>query len=116
MADMKLRRRFEDELRALPETKVELWKDSDLMCVFYRGKEIAHFHDHEEIDVRLSQAFIKKEQLRPLDDSKFHPNRSKQSRWMQFRFRTDKEVEALLSLIRRLIKDEYESTGWGKSL
>jgi hypothetical protein len=110
MKNMKLRTQFEKELRAMPEIKVELWKDSDLMCVFYRDKEFAHFHDHEEIDIRLSQRFIKKEALSPLKDSKYHLKRSKKSRWMQFRFTTKKEVEELLSLVSRLIKDEYQGT------
>ena len=105
---------MENELQALPEVKVGLWKDSELMCVFYRGKELAHFHDHEEIDVRLSQAFIKKESLTPLGDSKYHTDRAKKSRWMQCRFQTQTEAEALLALIRRLIKDEYKETNWDK--
>ena len=111
---MKLRNWLEEELRALPEVKVELWKNSDLMCVFYRGKEIAHFHDHEEIDVRLSLAFIKREEITPLQDSKYHPDRSKKSRWMRLRFQTNQETEKLLNLIVRLIKDEYQATNWGK--
>jgi len=111
--DTTLRSWLEDELRALPAIKVELWNDSDLMCVFYRGKEFAHFHDHEEIDVRLSQAFIKKERLTPLADSKYHLKRSRKSRWMQFRFQTKGEAETLLALMRKLIEIEYEKTDWG---
>lgn len=105
---MKLRNQFEESLRKLPEITVELWKDSDLMCVFYRGKELAHFHDHQEIDIRLSQKFIKKEGLKPLEDSPFHLKRSKKSRWMQMRFQTEAEVQNLLSLIQRLIDDDYK--------
>ncbi len=60
---MKLRTWLEGELRKLPGITVGLWKDTDLMCVFYRGKELAHFHDHEEIDVRLSQRFMKREKI-----------------------------------------------------
>lgn len=112
--NMTLRNWLEGELRTLPEMKVGLWKDSNLMCVFYRGKELAHFHDHEEIDVRLSQAFIKKEKLKPLDDSKYHANRSKKSRWMQLRFRTRSEAAALRDLMIRLVKEEYEDTDWGE--
>jgi hypothetical protein len=57
---------------------------------------------------------IKKECLKPLEDSKYHSDRSKKSRWMQYRFQTQAEAEALLGLISRLIKDEYEGTNWGK--
>lgn len=110
---MNLRNRFENALRKLPEIKVDLWKDSNLMCVFYRGKEFAHFHDHEEIDIRLSQKFIKIEGLTPLQNSPYHIKRSKKSRWMQMRFRSGEDVEGLVSLIERLIEDEYKNTNWG---
>lgn len=83
------------------------------MCIFYRGKEFAHFHDHEEIDIRLSHKFIKKEGLKPLEDSPFHLKRSKKSRWMQMRFRTEEEAQNLLNLIQRLIDDDYKGTDWG---
>lgn len=111
---MKLRASLENDLRALADVKVELWKDSDLMCVFYRGKEFAHFHDQEEIDIRLTQAFIKRKQLKPLEDSIYHLKRSEKSQWMQFRFKTKAETKELLDLIQRLIKEEYEGTAWGK--
>lgn len=110
---MKLRERLEDSLGKLTDVDVGLWKNTDLMCVFYRGKDFAHFHDHEEIDIRLSQKFIKWEGLRPLVDSPYHTKRSKNSRWMQFRFQTEQEVDELLLLIQRLIDAEYKDTSWG---
>lgn len=108
-----IRKTLENELKKLDAVDVRLWKDSDLMCVFFRDKEFAHFHDAEEIDIRLSQKFIKKEGLRPLEDSKYHPKRSQKSRWMQMRFRTKEDVSNLLSLIERLIEDEYRNSPWG---
>ncbi len=108
-----LKPRLEVRLRKLPDVTVSLWKDTDLMCVFYRGKEIAHFHDHQEIDIRMSQPFIKQEALSPLADSAYHPGRSKKSRWMQIRFTTEQDTERILNLIRRLIAEEYEGTNWG---
>ena len=111
---MKLRTWLEGELRKLPEITVGLWKDTDLMCVFYRGKELAHFHDHEEIDVRLSQGFMKREKIEALTDSKYHPDRPSKSRWTQIRFQTQEETERLLGQLTRLIEDEYENTDWGR--
>ena len=115
MKKMNLRNQFEESLKKLPGVSVDLWKDSDLMCVFYHGKDFAHFHDHEEIDIRLSQKFIKKEGLTPLQDSPYHPKRSKKSRWMQMRFKNEKDVDDLLNLIKRLIEDEYKNTDWGRN-
>ncbi|MBH53984.1 MAG: hypothetical protein CMI18_06510 [Opitutaceae bacterium] len=85
------------ELRSLPNVKVELLKDTELICVFYRGKEIAHFHDHEEIDLRLSRAFTKKEQLKPETGSKYHHNRSKNSCSMQIKFLSKRTLNFFLS-------------------
>ena len=113
MKNLKLKNQLEADLRKLPDVEVDLWKDSDLLCVFYRGREFAHFHDHEEIDIRLSQQFIKKEGLTPLENSPYHPNRSQKSRWMQMRFTTEQERVDLLSLIERLIEDVYQNTDWG---
>jgi hypothetical protein len=107
------REKFESKLKKLDEVEVHLWKDSDLMCVFFRGKDFAHFHDEEEIDIRLSQKFIKKEELKPLEDSKYHSTRSKKSRWMQMRFQTGEDVSNLLSLIERLIEEDYKNSSWG---
>lgn len=108
-----LRNSLITELQKLPEVEVDLWPNSDLMCVFFRGKEIAHFHDNEEIDIRLSQKFIKAENLKPLEGSKYHKSRSKKSRWMQFRLTTHQQATDLLDLIQRLIESDYRHTDWG---
>ena|GEM_PF-1715680 len=108
-----LRKSCEHQLGLLEDVKVGLWKDSDLMCVFYRGKDFAHFHDQEVIDIRLSQKFIKNEELNPLEDSKYHASRAKKSRWMLMRFKTEEDVANLLSLIERLLEDEYRDSSWG---
>ncbi|MEO0474637.1 MAG: luciferase family protein [Planctomycetota bacterium] len=113
-AQEKLRIYFADALSALPTVKVDLWKDSDLLCVFYRGKEFAHFHAFVEIDVRLSRAFIKAEGITPLENSPFHTDRSPSSRWVQFEFRSKKQVDGLVEMIKKLIKQEYQGINWGK--
>ncbi len=110
---MEAREILVNRLSALDNVKVGLWKDTDLLCVFYRGKEFAHFHKDEEIDIRLSQKFIKQEGLVPLENSPYHPKRSKKSRWMQFRLDTEQNALDLVSLVQRLIQQEYASTSWG---
>ncbi|MEM7539034.1 MAG: luciferase family protein [Chloroflexota bacterium] len=107
---MDIRKIFINHLNALDDVEVGLWKDTELLCVFYRGKEFAHFHDNEEIDIRLSQKFIKQEELVPLENSPYHPKRSKKSRWMQFRFDTEQDMLALVGLIERLLQQEYTDT------
>ncbi len=101
-----LRNRLENELRKLEGVDVALYKDTNLMCVYYGGKEFAHFQDDNDLDIRLSQKFIKRESLTPIHDSKYHPNRSRKSRWMEIRFKNAKQVDDLIRLIKRLIKEE----------
>ena len=108
-----LRQKLESDLALLDDVSVDLWRDTGLMCVFYRGKDIAHFHDDNEIDLRLSQKFIKDENLIPLESSKYHPNRSIKSRWMEIRFHSEADVKNLLELIKRLIDSEYKDSNWG---
>ena len=108
-----LRETLEHKLSLLDDVTVGLWKDSDLMCVFYRGKDFGHFHDHEIIDIRLSQNFIKKEGLKPLEGSKYHASRAKKSRWMLMRFKTKEDVASLVSLMDRLLEDGYRNSSWG---
>ena len=108
-----LRTLLENKLRQIKDVDVHLYKDTDLMCVYYCGKEIAHFQDRQEIDVRMSQKFIKKEGLCPPADSKHHPQRSKNSRWMLIRFTTIIEVEEIVELMNKLIEEEYKYTSWG---
>ena len=106
-----LRTVLESKLREIHDVDVHLYKDTDLICVFYRGKEIAHFQDRQEIDVRMSQKFIKKEGLIPPVDSKHHPQRSKNSRWMLIRFTSSEDVENVLELFNKLIAEEYVNSG-----
>ncbi len=110
------RQNLEKRLGMLTDVEVRPWKDTDLICVYFRGKEFAHFQDHQEIDIRLSRQFIKKEGLTPLTDSPHHPDRVKLSRWMLFRFNSEQEVLDLVALVERLLKEEYENTSWGAKI
>ena len=111
------RDKFEEKLQALDDVEVRAWKESsELICVFYRGKEFAHFQDNEIIDVRLSTKFIRQERISPLEDSPYHQNRSKKSRWVQFRFTAEQDTLDLVALIKRLLEAEYENTAWGNQV
>lgn len=70
------------KLEALPDINVDTWKDTDLLCVFYNGKEIAHFQNEHEIDIRLTPAIIKRMDLQPPENTASHTDRSKNSRWI----------------------------------
>ena len=95
-----LRKELIKKLELLPDVRVGLWKDSDLLCVFCRGKEIAHFQNHGEIDIRLTPAIIKLRGLRPPVNTVSHVGRSKNSRWIVQSFAHEGELDGVVELVR----------------
>lgn len=72
-------------------------------ALFYRGKEFAHFHDAEELDLRLGAPLIRAQGLAHPAGSIHHPTRSPNSPWIELRFRSAGEVEQVARLIRLAI-------------
>ena len=68
----KLRDELVKRLELLPNVKVAFWKDTDLLCVLHKDKEVAHFQNGHEIDIRLTPAIIKKRGLHPPQDTASH--------------------------------------------
>ena len=69
-------------------------------ALFYKGKEIAHFHNDHEIDVRLTKKVIEKEGLTHPSDSEVHSNRKPGSQWFEIRFRNAGQVKETVRLFR----------------
>ncbi|MEM9777328.1 MAG: luciferase family protein [Chloroflexota bacterium] len=97
------------ELNKIPNVSIAPYKQTDLTCVSYLGKEFAHFHDDHEIDVRIPQKFAKRKQLGEPIQSARHPDRSKKSIWRSLRFETPAETDALIELIQALLEEEYRT-------
>lgn len=95
-----LRDKLVNQLEQLSEISVGLWKDTDLLCVFYRGKEIAHFQNAHEIDIRLTPAIIKRRGLEPPENTQSHPERSKNSRWLVQSFTNEAEIAHIVELVK----------------
>ena len=105
--DFKLSKQKEElmkKLEILPDITLEQWKDTELIGVLYKGKEIAHFQTgkgaENELDIRLTPKIIKQEKLTVPEDSKSHPNRSKNSRWIIQSFEAQKDIEPILRLVK----------------
>lgn len=95
------------ELNKIPNVTIAAYKDTDLICVSYLGKEFAHFHDDHEIDVRIPAKFVKRKGLGEPIQSARHPDRSKKSIWRSLRFETPAETDELIQLIQALLEEEY---------
>jgi Family of unknown function (DUF5519) len=71
--------------------------------LFYLGKEFAHFHAANELDLRLTKTVIRGLGLKHPSGSVHHPNRSPSSPWIEVRFDTADDVERVVGLVRLAI-------------
>lgn len=91
------------KIESISDVSVGLWKDTPLMCVIFKGKEVAHFHGQTEIDIRLSTSIIRKQNLIPYAASTQHPDRSPKSRWLVQEIRPD-TVDQLVRLVEMAVE------------
>lgn len=94
-----LRNELIKKLEALPDLTVRLWKNSDLLCVYFKDKEVAHFQNDFEIDIRLTPALIKQKALVIPKDTSSHPDRAKNSRWIVQAFQNTEQLDEILELV-----------------
>jgi len=105
-----LRQKLEQQLAGIPGLDLSLYKDTDLLCVQFNGKEIAHFHNGlPELDIRIPKKFAKKHQLGEPYRSARHPGRSKNSIWRILTYNSEQDVDDLVTLIGSLVEEEYSS-------
>ncbi len=79
-------------------------RDDGFSSLLYDGKEFAHFHNDNELDIRLTKGVIKRECLAHPGDSQVHPNRSKNSQWIEIRFTRAHHVEEVVRLVKLAIE------------
>ncbi|MCA9918459.1 MAG: DUF5519 family protein [Anaerolineales bacterium] len=101
-----LREEFINRLLLIPDVTVERWKETDLLCVNYKGKEVAHFQTNTdcELDIRLSQKIIREERLTIPEASTSHPDRAKNSRWIIQNFQSTEDLDRLVRLVKLAIE------------
>jgi hypothetical protein len=78
--------------------------DSGLSVLFYRNRPFAHFHDDNELDLRLTRALIRREGLVHPENSRIHPQRSKNSQWIEVRFTRAADLTKLVHLVALAIE------------
>ena len=68
-----------EALVELPDVEMQVLtgKSEGFTYFTFKGKEIAHFDNDLEIDIKLSKKVIEEESLEHPKDSKSHPNRYK---------------------------------------
>ena len=102
----KLRNDLIKKLEQIPNLEDRPSKVAGGSAIFYKNKEIAHFHHDNEIDVRLTKKIIRKEGLNHFDDSTVHKHRSPNSEWIELRFTKAKDVDEVVRLFK-LALEQY---------
>lgn len=102
----KLRKELVKKLERIPGLEDRPSKVAGGSAIFYKDKEIAHFHDDAEIDVRLTKQLIRSEGLIHPTDSKIHKKRAPSSQWMELRFLKAKDVDEVVRLFK-LALEQY---------
>jgi len=99
-----LRKKLIRDLEKLPGIDIHLWKpDKELMVVDYKGKEVAHFHGNNELDIRLSPEIVKRDGLTQAPDRVGHPNRKNGGTWLVVRFTRAHHLEEIVRLVKLAI-------------
>lgn len=101
---MSLKKELVIQLEKIPGLEDRPSKVAGGSAVFYKNKEIAHFHHNNEIDVRLTKKIIKAEGLTHPEGSKFHHHRSPSSEWIELRFRRKDHIKEVVRLFKLAVK------------
>ena len=78
-------------------------KNGTFSSFVYKEKEFAHFHNENELDLRLTKKVIASEGVSHPEDSKCHPKRSRGSQWIELRFNNEKEMDSVLHYVKLAI-------------
>jgi len=97
-----LRKQLTQSLLKIPGVTETIWPDRDdgFSSFEYKGKDFAHFHHDNELDVKLGKQIIKENRIVRPNDSEQHPNRAAGSPWIELRYHSSAEVDEVVRLIK----------------
>lgn len=102
-----LRNTLSNELEKIPglEMTVLQGKHAGFTFFSYKGKELAHFDNDNELDVRLTKSVIIQQRLTHPDDSKNHPNRvNSKPHWIVLQFKRVTRINEIVKLVKLAMK------------
>jgi len=93
------------ELLAIPDVSEKLWPDRNdgFSSLMYKNKDFAHFHNNNELDLRLTAKIIKTENVSRSTNSAYHPERSKNSPWIELQFTQPADIPEIVRLVKLAI-------------
>ena len=96
----KLKTQLLDELSCIEGVEDKPSPVAGGTALFYFGKEFAHFHNDNELDLRLTKSVIQAQGLTHPSHSIHHPTRSPTSPWIEVRFSAPKDIAHVAGLVR----------------
>ena len=97
------RSRLSNQLRELSvEERAWPGREDGFASLLFKGNEFAHFHDWQEIDIRLGKDLISRERL-IRQPSRVHPNRAKGSPWYEMKLKSASDVDEVVRLVKLAI-------------
>lgn len=86
------------------EYRLSPGRDDGFASLSYGGKAFAHFHNDNELDIRLTKAVIDREGLSHPPGSVAHPNRTPKSHWIEVRFNSPAHLQRVIRLVKLAIE------------
>ena len=101
----KLRKMLITELEKISGIDIHLWRpDRDFVVIDYKGKEVAHFHGNNELDVRLSPEVVKRDGLSHAPNRIGHRSRKNGGTWLVVRFTRESHLPEMVRLVKMAIE------------
>ena len=101
-----LKKLLVEKVQRIPGVSHKPWpeRDDGFSTLHFQDREIGHFHNFNEIDLRLGRKLINREKLEHYPDSTNHPNRSVNSVFIERRFADTDAVEDIVRLIKLAVE------------
>lgn len=80
-------------------------RDDGFSGLVFQGREIGHFHDFNELDLRLGKTLIRQQGLAHPPDSHVHPGRRAGSSYIELRFHREQDLDGIVRLVALLTED-----------
>ena len=103
MSDLKTK--LIHELRKIDGVEDKPWPMAGGPELCYRGKSFGHFHNGNELDLRLTKKVIKRLGLSHPPDSVCHPKRSPNSPYFEVRFNSPGDFDNVIKLVSLAIAE-----------
>jgi hypothetical protein len=97
---VKLREKLIKELEDIDGLKDQPSPVAGGSALYFNDRAFAHFHNDNELDLRLTKKAIISEGLSQPKESMHHPKRSPGSPWIELRFEQVSDIKNIVKLVK----------------